>query len=342
MQYRNLGKTGLKISSLSLGSYLTFGHHVDNTIAQELLHIAYCNGVNFFDTAEVYAQGEAERIIGECLANLQWTRDTYIIGSKVFWGGEHSTQNGLNRKHIRDACDASLKRLRLEYLDFFLCHRPDTTTSIEETVWGMNQLIQQGKVLYWGTSEWSAQQIMEAYAVARQCHLIPPSLEQFQYNMFERVKAEKEFTRLFTEIGIGATITMPLSCGLLTGKYNNHHSLPSDSRFQRIKSPYLRNLLSSEAGQERLKKINELQTIANELQITMAQMAICWCLKNPHIHSVILGASSKEQLQENLLTMDKVDKLEEKVMLQIEEILGNKPIVEDFSNLNYQEVLTYS
>jgi voltage-dependent potassium channel beta subunit len=326
MHYRQLGKSGLKVSLISFGSYLTLGHQVNFAKATRLMEMAYDAGINFFDNAEVYALGEAEKIMGQALGDLNWSRDTYIICTKVFWGGDKPTQQGLNRKHIFEACSASLKRLKLDYLDIYLCHRPDKDTPIEETVWTMNQLIQQGKVLYWGTSEWSAQQIMEAYAVAREHHLIPPILEQFQYNMFERANAEQKLINLFTNIGIGATITMSLAGGILTGKYNDH--IPTASRANLV--PYFHDFLVSQEGQDVIRKTKQLKILSEELGVTLAQLAISWCLKNQNISSVILGVTNEEQLKDNLEALNVVNLLDLSVLKKIELILKNQPTIDQY------------
>jgi voltage-dependent potassium channel beta subunit len=228
MEYRRLGKSGLKVSALSYGSWVTFGSQVDESLARDLLTLAYERGVNFFDNAEAYSGGESERIMGNALKKIGWGRDTYVVSSKVFWGGGRPTQMGLSRKHVTDACHAALKRLQVDYLDLYFCHRPDLHTPIEETVWAMNDLIRQGKVLYWGTSEWSAQAITEAWVVARENHLVGPTMEQPEYNMFHREKVEAEFLPLYEKHGLGTTIWSPLASGLLSGKYAQ--GIPKDSR----------------------------------------------------------------------------------------------------------------
>jgi voltage-dependent potassium channel beta subunit len=294
MEYRRLGKSGLKVSALSLGSWVTFGKQVDMKGAKALLQTAYDAGVNFFDNAEGYEAGESEKIMGDAISALGLSRDTFAVSSKVFWGGEKPTQLGLSAKHVRDACDQALQRLKVDYLDLFFCHRPDIDTPIEETVRTMHQLVMQGKVLYWGTSEWNAQQITEAHRVARQEHLTPPTMEQPQYNLFTREKVEADFRPLYEQYGLGITTWSPLASGLLTGKYLD--GVPDDSRLSLPGYEWLRELLLDEEGQERLDKVRELQSLANELGVSLTHMAIAWCLKNPRVSSVILGASRLSQL----------------------------------------------
>jgi len=246
MQYRRLGKSGLQVSELSLGSWVTFGKQVDTGDAKTLMSAAYDAGVNFFDNAEGYESGASEVVMGKALKDLKWGRDSYIVSSKVFWGGQKPTQRGLSRKHVTDACHAALRRLQVDYLDLYFCHRPDVDTPIEETVRAMHDLIQQGKVLYWGTSEWSAQKITEAHAAAREWHLTPPTMEQPQYNLFERAKVEGDYLPLFDTFGLGTTIWSPLASGILTGKYND--GIPADSRVMLPGYEWLRDELNRLRG----------------------------------------------------------------------------------------------
>ena len=327
MEYRRLGKSGLKVSSLSFGSWVTFHNQVDLQLAKNMLSIAYEAGVNFFDNAEAYAAGKSEEIMGQVIAELGWSRDSYIVSSKVFWGGDKPTQRGLSRKHVVDACHHALKRLRVDYLDLYFCHRPDEETPIEETVRAMDSLIQQGKVLYWGTSEWSAQQIMEAYSVARQFNLTPPTMEQPQYNMLHRDRVEAEYRRLYDEVGLGTTIWSPLASGLLTGKYND--GIPNDSRLNLPGYEWLRKLVESEEGQKKLATIKKLADFAKKQDFDLTQLALAWCLKNPNVSTVILGASKPEQLQQNLAALELVDKLDAGMMQRIESILDNQPAQPD-------------
>ena len=323
MEYRRLGSSGLKVSALSFGSWVTFSFQMDDTAAAECMTAAYDAGVNFFDNAEVYAGGESERIMGRVLRKAGWGRDTYCVSSKVYWGGQLPTQRGLSRKHVHDACHAALRRLQLDYLDLFFCHRPDLETPIEETVRAMDDLVRQGRVLYWGTSEWSAQQIQEAYGVARQYGLTPPTMEQPQYNMLERDRVEREYHRLYSEIGLGTTIWSPLASGVLTGKYRD--GIPEGSRMSLPDYQWLREQVESEEGQANVRKAVELEGIAQELGVPLAQMAIGWCLKNPNVSTVILGTSNARQLAQNLASLDLVPRMTDDVMEKIEAVLGNRP-----------------
>jgi len=328
MEYKNLGKSGLKVSRLSLGSWLTFGKQIKNNIAEELMDLAYDSGVNFFDNAEIYAQGESERVMGKILKNRDWRRDSYILSSKAFFGdgGKLPTQRGLSRKHLVEACEAALKRLQVDYLDLFYCHRPDKETPIEETVWTMHNLIQQGKILYWGTSEWSAQEIMEAHMVAKQYNLIGPTMEQPQYNMLHRNKVELEFSQIYKTVGLGTTIWSPLASGILTGKYND--GMPEKTRLSMEGLEWLKDVNLVE---EKLAKVKELTKLAKEIGTTMPKLAIAWTLKNENVSTAILGASKKDQLKETLTTIDDLDKLTDEVMEKIEDILQNKPEASVFS-----------
>lgn len=319
MEYRRLGKSGLQVSALSFGSWLTFGKQVDSNTAEACMKFAYDEGVNFFDNAEIYSKGESEKVMGIILKKMNWSRDTYLVSSKVFWGGEIPNQKGLSRKHIVEACNASLKRLQVEYLDLYFCHRPDIFTPVEETVWTMHNLIQQGKILYWGTSEWSAQEIQEAIMVAKQNHLIPPVMEQPQYNMFVRNKMEVEYFKLLRDYGLGTTIWSPLASGVLTGKYNN--GAPANTRFSIDGLDWLKEASITE---ERLAKVEKLSGIAKELNISTSNLALAWCLKNEYVSSVITGASKLEQLKENLTVFSAISQLNEDVMDQIDVVLDNK------------------
>lgn len=322
MEYRRLGKSGLQLSALSLGSWLTFGKQIEDSVAEELMDIAYEAGVNFFDNAEGYAGGQAEIVMGNILKKKNWDRSSYVVSSKIYFGAEEKKPNmvGLSRKHLFEGTHNSLKRLQLDHLDLLFCHRPDLNTPIEETVWAINQLIQQGKVLYWGTSEWSAAEIMQAHYFAEKNHLVPPSMEQPQYNMFWRDKLEKEFLTLFRDFGMGTTIWSPLASGLLSGKYNNAD--PSDTRFQYESLGWLKDRW---LAAEKLEKVKKLQRIADGLNVSLVKLALAWCLKNPNVSTVILGASKTVQLKENLTALDTVTLLNENVMAEIDEILNNKP-----------------
>tara|TARA_B110000037_G_scaffold155034_1_gene174847 strand:- start:186 stop:1163 length:978 start_codon:yes stop_codon:yes gene_type:complete len=322
MEYRRLGKAGVQVSALSFGSWVTFGNQVDKKIAQRCMEYAYDNGVNFFDNAEVYAKGQSEIVMGEILKNAGWNRDSYLVSSKVFWGGELPNQKGLSRKHITEACHAALKRLQVDYLDFYFCHRPDKNTPMEETVWTMHTLIEQGKVLYWGTSEWSAQEVQEAIMIARMNHLIPPTMEQPQYNMLVRRKVESEFNKLFTDYGYGTTIWSPLASGLLTGKYNT--GIPEGSRLTMTDMQWLKEKMLND---ENINKVVKLEKVALDLDMSMANLALAWCLKNPNVSTVITGATKLSQLEQNLKAVDAVTKLNDGIMQRIEEILENKPSI---------------
>ena len=319
MNYRNLGKTGLKISELSYGSWVTFSFQLDQKDATDMLKIAYDSGINFFDNAEAYASGDSEKIMGKAIKSLGWKRDTYIVSSKVFWGGEKPTQRGLSHKHVVDACNNALKRLKVDYLDLYFCHRPDPETSIEETVRAMHTLIMQGKVCYWGTSEWSALDIQEAYEISRKLNLTPPSMEQPEYNMFRRDKMEEEYLPLFAKEKLGTTIWSPLASGLLTGKYIS--GMPSGTRTSLKNYKFIKESFESESYKEKHEKVKKLKVIADDLSIPLTNLALSWCLKNSNVSTVILGASKKDQLIENLKTINYMELLEESVMDQIESIL---------------------
>lgn len=324
MEYRRLGKSGLKVSALSFGSWVTFANQLDAKLAKECMAEAYDKGVNFFDNAETYAEGKSEEIMGKVLKELAWPRDRFIVSSKVFWGGTHPTQLGLSRKHVVEACHAALKRLQVDYLDLYFCHRPDHECPIEETAFTMDSLIRQGKILYWGTSEWSAAQIMEAYGFCRANHLIPPVMEQPQYNMFHRERFEREYKRVYETCGIGTTIWSPLASGVLTGKYTK--GIPKDSRlnleaFARFKAHH-----TSPEGQRKIQKAAEIEEkIAKRLGISLAQLSLLWCLRNPHVSTVILGASKVKQVTENIAALEHQDKVSADTWEEIETILQNKP-----------------
>ena len=323
MEYRFLGSSGLQVSALSLGSWITFGEQVGEDLAYECMQLAYDSGVNFFDNAEVYANGEAETIMGNIIKKAGWKRSDLVISTKIFWGGSGPNDKGLSRKHIIEGIDASLSRLQMDYVDLVFCHRPDPYTPVEETVRGMNYIINHGKAFYWGTSEWSAQQIMEAYAIARREHLIPPQMEQPEYNMFNRQRVEKEYARLYTEIGLGTTIFSPLARGVLTGKYNK--GIPEGTRATLKGYEWLRKYLESDTTRQNIEKVKLITPIADELGCSIAQVALAWCLKNQKISSVITGASRPEHVSENLQSLDIVEKLTDEVMEQIETILDNRP-----------------
>ena len=324
MNYRRLGNAGLKVSELSLGAWVTYGGQVGEDVALKCMSAAYDAGVNFFDNAEAYARGNAEIVMGNVIKKLGLRRESIVVSSKVFWGGEGPNDLGLSRKHIYEACRNSLKRLQLDYLDLFFCHRPDPNTPIEETVRAMDDLIHQGKILYWGTSEWSAADIMRAHALTREYGLAPPQMEQPQYNMLHRDRVEKEYLPLYREIGLGTTIWSPLASGVLTGKYNN--GIPAGTRATLQGYDWLRQYIITPQNIEKVKK---LQPIAAGLGCTMAQLALAWCLKNPHVSTVITGASRPEQVVENMKSIEVAEKITSDVIEGIEKVLGNKPQLEE-------------
>lgn len=323
MEYRRLGKSGLQVSEFSFGAWVTFGKQVDVDAAAKLIGTAYDRGVNFFDNAEGYESGAAEQVMGDAIQKLGLKRDTFAVSTKVFWGGEGPMNRGLNRKHIFDACHAGLKRLSVDYLDLYFCHRPDIDTPIEETVRAMHDLVAQGKVMYWGTSEWTAQQLTEAYGVARQHNLTPPTMEQPQYNLFERQKVEADYAPLYDLFGLGTTIWSPLASGLLTGKYND--GIPADSRMNLPGYEWLKESFESEAGQARLAKVRKLADLAEKVGIPIHHMSLLWCNANSNVSTVILGASKIEQLEDNLDALKSKDKMTEEVLTEIEAIMDNKP-----------------
>jgi voltage-dependent potassium channel beta subunit len=324
LNYRRLGSAGIKISELSLGAWITYGGQVGEDVALKCMSAAYDAGVNFFDNAEVYSDGNAEIIMGNVIKRLRWQRESIVVSSKVFWGGDGPNDNGLSRKHIFEACRNSLKRLQLEYLDLFFCHRPDPNTPIEETVRAMDDLIHQGKILYWGTSEWSGIDIMRAHGLAREHGLTPPQMEQPQYNLLHRDRVEKEYLPLYREIGLGTTIWSPLASGLLTGKYNK--CIPSGSRATLQGYDWLKE---SVITPQNIEKVKKLQMIAKDIGCTLAQLALAWCLKNPNVSTVITGASQPEQVDENMKALEVVSQLDPGIIDRIEQVFGNKPEIDD-------------
>jgi len=324
MEYRRMGKTGLQLSLLSYGSWVTFHKQLDDSKADELMGIAYDSGINFFDNAEVYSHGESEKMMGRVLKNKKWDRTSFTVSSKVFWGWHgpdtKPNQKGLSRKHVTEACHEALQRMQLDYLDLYFCHRPDKNTPMEELVWTMNILIQQGKILYWGTSEWSAQEIMEAHMVAEKNHLIGPAVEQPEYNLFHREKMESEFLKIFRDIGMGSTIWSPLASGLLTGKYNN--GIPEGSRMSIPGFDWLKEKVIVE---EKIEKVKKLKPVADKLGSNLASLSIAWCIKNPDTTTAILGATNKEQLKQNLEALKLLPLLSEDILNEIEDIVQTKP-----------------
>jgi len=329
MQYRRLGKSGLQVSVLSFGSWVSFSKQINDKVADDLMGIAYDNGINFFDNAEVYALGESEKMMGRVLKKKKWDRTSYIVSSKAFFGwrgkANKPNQTGNGRKHLTEACNEALQRLQVDYLDLFFCHRPDKNTPIEETVWAMNNLIQQGKILYWGTSEWSGVEIMEAHRVAEKLRLIAPTMEQPQYNLFEREKLDKEYLDIFRTVGMGTTIWSPLASGLLSGKYND--GIPKGSRFALEGFDWLKERWVMD---EKLKKVKKLSELATKLGVTTAALSIAWCIKNPNVSTAILGATKKQQLLDNLKALEVLEKLTTDVMEKIEGIMKTKPTLPEY------------
>ncbi len=333
MEYRFLGRSGLEVSALSFGAWVTFQDQLDVDRAHECMKTAFDAGVNFFDNAEVYAGGMAETIMGQVLKKAGWRRSDLVISTKIFWGGTPQApgeafksgpnDRGLSRKHIIEGTDASLQRLGLDYVDLIYCHRPDIDTPIEETVWAMSHVVQQGKALYWGTSEWSAAQIRRAYDIARREHLIPPTMEQPQYNMFCRERVEAEYAPLYEEIGLGTTTWSPLASGILTGKYND--GIPEGSRLSLANYQWLRPELESAAGLAKVAKVKQLMPLAEELGCTMSQLAIAWCLTNDDVSTVITGASRPSQVTENMAALQVAELLTPEVQERIEGLLDNRP-----------------
>jgi voltage-dependent potassium channel beta subunit len=319
MEYRRLGKAGLKLSALSLGAWVTYGGQVGEDVARSCMMAAYAEGVNFFDNAEAYAGGNAEIVMGNVIKQLGWRRESIVVSTKLFWGGDGPNDTGLSHKHIIEGANNALRRLQLDYVDLIFCHRPDPNTPIEETVRAMDIVIKQGKAFYWGTSEWSAAEIMRADAVARQYNLTPPSMEQPQYNMFTRERFEKEYAPLYSELGYGATIWSPLASGLLTGKYNQ--GIPKDSRASMKGYEWIQRDITP----ERIETIKRLQPIADDLGCTLAQLGLAWCLANPNVSTVITGASRAEQVTENLKALDIAPKLTADILNRIDGVLGNRP-----------------
>ena len=324
-----MGRSGLQLSVLSFGSWVSFHKQIDDNRADELMGIAYDHGVNFFDNAEVYALGESEKMMGRVLKNKAWDRTSYVISSKAFWGwrGKQNkpNQSGLSRKHLVEACHEALGRLQVEYLDIYYCHRPDKGVPIEEVVWTMHNLIQQGKILYWGTSEWSGVEIMEAHRVAQQYGLIAPVVEQPQYHLLERNKMENEYLMVFKTVGMGTTIWSPLASGLLSGKYNE--GIPEGSRFALSGFDWLKDRWMQDKFLEKARQLNQL---AKSLDITMAQLSIGWCIRNPNVSSAILGATNRDQLLENLKALEASAKLDEGVMQKVEDIVQTKPQLPEY------------
>ncbi len=329
MEYRRMGRTGLELSILSFGSWVTFHKQIEDGTADELMGIAYDNGINFFDNAEVYALGESEKMMGRVLKQKKWDRTSYTLSSKAFFGwrgkANKPNQSGLSRKHLTEACHEALQRLQTDYLDLYFCHRPDKKTPIEEVVLTMNTLIQQGKILYWGTSEWSGVEIMEAHRVAKDYRIIGPSVEQPQYNLFERNKIENEYLEVYKNVGLGTTIWSPLAAGLLTGKYND--GIPVGSRFAIEGFDWLKDRWMAE---DRINRVKKLGLLSKELGVSLASLSIAWCVKNENVTTAILGATKKAQLLDNLDALKALPLLTDERMQQIDEIVGTKPRLPEF------------
>jgi voltage-dependent potassium channel beta subunit len=329
MEYRYMGKTGLQLSVLSFGSWVSFHKQINDKIADELMGISYDQGVNFFDNAEVYALGESEKMMGRVLKNKNWDRTSYVLSSKVFWGWRGNdnkpNQSGLSRKHITEACHEALQRLQTDYLDLYFCHRPDKKVPIEEVVWTMHNLITQGKILYWGTSEWSGVEIMEAHRFASQNGLIGPVVEQPQYNLFARDKIENEYLMVYKTVGLGTTIWSPLGSGMLSGKYNN--GIPEGSRLGLKGFEWLKDRWMIDGV---IEKVKSLATVAADLNISLAEMSIAWCIHNPNVTTAILGATNKEQLLQNFKALEALPKLTPDLIEKIESIVKTKPILPEY------------
>jgi voltage-dependent potassium channel beta subunit len=323
MEYRSLGRSGLKISALSYGAWVTFGDQVGEDVAAACLKTAYDAGVNFFDNAEAYAGGRAEIMMGDIIKGFGWRRADLVISTKIFWGGRGVNDTGLSRKHILEGTDAALKRLQMDYVDLIFCHRPDSETPLEETVRAMNHLIQQGKALYWGTSEWTARGIAEAEHIAQREHLIPPTMEQPQYNMFTRERVEREYAPLYRDFGLGTTVWSPLAGGLLSGKYEK--GIPPGTRASLPGYAWLRERFEGAGAEAKIENVRRLRKVAVELGMTPAQLALAWCLKNPNVSSVITGASRPEQVVENMKAGEAAERLTAEIMERIETILDNSP-----------------
>jgi voltage-dependent potassium channel beta subunit len=323
MEYRFLGHSGLNVSALSFGAWVTFGSQMNVDAAADCMTAAFDAGVNFFDNAEAYAGGQAEEIMGQVIRRVGWKRSDLVISTKIFWGGKGPNDRGLSRKHIIEGTDASLQRLGLDYVDLLFCHRADLHTPVEETVRAMNHVIDQGKALYWGTSEWPAERILEACHIARANGLIPPLMEQPQYHLFHRDRVEREYLPLYEHWGLGTTTWSPLASGLLTGKYAN--GIPEGSRPTLPGYEWLRSRFEDDEARRTIAAVQDLASVAADLGGSVAQLAIAWCLANPHVSTVILGASNRHQLDENLGAMALVDRLDDTAMERIEAIVRNRP-----------------
>ena len=322
MEYRTLGKSGLKVSELSFGSWVTFNTQVNTKLAEDMFKVCFDSGINFFDNAEGYDRGKSEEVMGQALKSINEPRDSYCVSSKVFFSSTSNpkpTQLGLSKKHVTEACHQAMKRLQVDYLDLYFCHRADPDTPIGETVWAMHNLITQGKVLYWGTSEWTAEEITEAYEFAEKNHLTPPTMEQPQYNLLDRKRFEVEYDPIFKRYQMGTTIWSPLASGTLTGKYLD--GIPEGSRATLKGYEWLKkHMIDSERGQARMEKVKQLKPIADELGVSLSKISIAWCLLNPNVSTVILGASKVDQLKENLESLEVVPLLTEEIQRKLASI----------------------
>ncbi|XP_059146084.1 voltage-gated potassium channel subunit beta-2-like isoform X2 [Physella acuta] len=330
--YRNLGKSGLRVSNIGFGTWVTFGGQVTDEVAEELLTVAYERGINFFDTAEVYSAGKAELVLGKILKKKQWRRSSYIISTKIYWGGKAETEKGLSRKHIIEGIKASLTRLQLDYVDIVFANKSDSHVPMEEIVRAMTFVINQGWAMYWGTSRWSTMEIMESYSVARQFNLIPPIAEQAEYHYFQREKVEMQMPEMYHKIGVGTITWSPLACGILSGKYDD--GIPIYSRAALKGYNWLREKILSEEGRRQQAKLRDIAVIADQLGCSLAQLAIAWCVKNENISQVLLGASTVDQLCEDIQALQYVPKLTGALMEEIERILGNKPHPRDYGSVS--------
>jgi len=326
MEYRRLGRSGLQLSVLSFGSWVSFSKQINDKTADELMGLAYDSGINFFDNAEAYALGESEKMMGRILKKKKWDRTSFVLSSKAYfgWHGNENkpNQTGNSRKHLTEACNEALQRMQVDYLDLFYCHRADKNTPIEETVRTMNTLIQQGKILYWGTSEWTGVEIMEAHRIAEKHSLIGPTMEQAQYNLFERNKIEADYSEIYKNVGLGTTIWSPLSSGLLTGKYND--GIPKNSRFAMAD---MSSIKANVIQDDKIKKVKKLGELATKMDVNIAALSIAWCIKNPNVTTAILGATKKQQLIENLSALEVLPLVTADVLDKIEKIFQNKPII---------------
>ncbi|CAH1773753.1 unnamed protein product [Owenia fusiformis] len=327
-KYKNLGKSGLRVSNIGLGTWVTFGAQITDDTAEELVTLAYESGINVFDTAEVYAAGKAEIVLGKIFKKKAWRRSSYIICTKIYWGGKAETEKGLSRKHIIEGLKGSLERLQMEYVDLVFANKPDPHTPMEEIVRAFTHVVNQGWAMYWGTSRWSNMEIMEAYSVARQFNLIPPIAEQAEYHLYQRDKIEVNMPELYNKMGIGCMTWSPLACGILTGKYDDGVPIYSRAALKLSTQGYnwLKDKILSEEGRRQQAQLREVAVIADKIGCSLSQLAIAWCLRNDNVHCVLLGASNVDQLYENMQSIQYVSKLTPAIMAELDKILGNKPV----------------